>query len=447
MTSMAGGLLAVVILTAGFASAGELLLGRRSRSLAAWNESFLAGMAIAAAALFPLSLLLPRAALSVELGFLGVCLVVAAVRSASARAAAARHRRSRPDAVFLALLAAVLAAVACFVALDFRYNLFWDGLLIWSSKAQVLFHEGALGRSWYSDDAYELRHLTYPPLVPMFEALFSQLRGGFDFDAVKPVFIPFYVSLPISAYAAARAAASRRVAIAAALMLAVVPPLATSHSAGGYADMPQAAFVAGAVAAAFRRSEDRKALPWILGGMTTVKAEGTILAALAATAALAVWGFDREERPPARRRWTPAFIVAAFLAVRVGYLRWLHVVDVSYAPLDAAHLREAFARIPLVLRICLVKTLSPRRWGLLWPAFGAAGTVLLLRGTVREKALALATAAAALAFMLPFLLTNWSVELQIDQAYPRLLEQLAPAAVSVVVFGYVRAMGETPATP
>ena len=38
----------------------------------------------------------------------------------------------------------------------------------------------------------------------MFEALFSQLRGRFDFDAVKPVFIPFYVSLPISAYAAAR---------------------------------------------------------------------------------------------------------------------------------------------------------------------------------------------------------------------------------------------------
>ncbi len=438
--NMAGGLLAVGILTAGFASVGELILRRRSRSLAAWNESFLAGMGIAAAALFPLSLLFPHAALGIELGLLGTCLVVAAVRAASTRAPAAPARRFGGHAVFLVLLAAVLAAIAGFVALDLRYNLFWDGLLIWSSKAQVLFHEGGLGRSWYPDDAYELRHLTYPPLVPLFEALFSQLRGGFDFDAVKPVFIPFFVSLPVSAYAAARSAAPRRLAIAAALMLAIVPPLATRDSAGGYADMPQAAFVAGAVSAAFRRSDGRSALPWIVGGMTTVKAEGTILAVLASAAVLAVWRLDREDRPPAQRRWSAALIVAGFLALRFGYLRWLHVVDVSYAPLDAAHLREAIARIPTVLRLCLVKTLSPRRWGLLWPAFGAAGLVLLLRGTVRERALVLVTTAAALTLVLPFLLTNWSIELQIDQAYPRLLEQLAPAAVSVVVFGYVRAM-------
>ena len=440
MTSVAGGVFAAGILTAGFAAAGEILLRRRSRSLAAWNESFLAGMGVAAAALFPLSLLFPHAALRVELGLLGLCLVAAAVRSASTRAPATLDGRPGADAVFLVLLTAILAAIAGFVALDLRYNLFWDGLLIWSSKAQVLFHVGALGRSWYPDDAYELRHLTYPPLLPMFEALFSQLRGGFDFDAVKPVFVPFYVSLPISAYAAARAAAPRRVAVAAALVLAVLPPLATSHSAGGYADMPQAAFVAGAVAAAFRRTDGRSALPWILGGMTTVKAEGTILAVVAAAAVLGVWFFDEKARPPAPQRRSAAWIVAAFLAVRIGYLRWLHVVDVSYAPLDAVHLREAFGRIPLVLRLCLVKALSPRRWGLLWPAFGAAGLVLFFRGTIREKALAASTAAGALALTLPFLVTTWSVDLQVDQAYPRLLEQVAPAAISAVVFGYVRAM-------
>jgi hypothetical protein len=444
VSSLAAGLAGTALLTAAFAATGEIVLRRRSRTLAAWNESFLAGAAVAAAALFPLSLVLPRTALRVELGLLGIALAVAAMRSLSARPRETVEASSAPDFVSRLLFLGLLAAFACFVALDLRYNLGWDGLLIWASKAQVLFHEGALGRAWYTDDAYELRHLTYPPLVPLFEALLQQLQGRFDFDAVKPVFIPFYVSLLISTFAAVRVAATRRVALAALLMLAVVPALVTGPSAGGYADMPQAAFVAGAVGAAFRRSPDRKALPWILGGMTTVKAEGTILAGLASAAIVGLWIGNREGRPPARSRWSAALVVAGFLFLRFACTRWLAVTDPAYAPFDSVHLREAIRRIPEVARICAVKALSPRRWGLLWPGFGVAGAVLLVRGTKPEKTLAAWTAAAAFAMALPFLMTNWPIALQIDQSYPRLLGQLAPAAVAVLVFGYRRALAEAP---
>src|SRR5206468_2560431 len=154
---------------------------------------------------FPLSLVFRHRALRVELSLLGACLVVMAVRRVSAGACPAPPRGPRePDGLSVLLFAAILAATACFVALDLRYNLFWDGLLIWASKAQVLLHEGSLGHAWYPDDAYELRHLLYPPLVPLFEALLELLQGRFDFDSVKPVFLPFYLSLPISAYGAAR---------------------------------------------------------------------------------------------------------------------------------------------------------------------------------------------------------------------------------------------------
>lgn len=434
---------ATALLVAAFAAAGELVLRRRSRTLAAWNESFLVGAGFAAAALFPLSLLFGRHALRIELGLLSLSLAVVIIRAWVRRGPALPRAPRTVDPASAALFAGVVAALAVFIALDLRYNLFWDGLLIWASKAQVLVHEGLLGRAWYPDDAYELRHLTYPPLVPLFEALLSRIQGHFDFDSLKPVFIPFFLSLPISAYAAARSVASRRLALASALMLVTVPSLATREAAGGYADMPQAAFVAGAVGAAFRRSEDRAALPWILGGLTTVKAEGAILASIASAAILAAWLADRSLRPPVRSRWRAALVLVSFFALRVVDLRWLAVSDLAYLPLDATNLRLAIGRIPPALSLCLVKALSPRRWGLLWPGFGLAAAVLLARGTAREKALAAATASAAVAMVLPFLLTAWPLELQIDQAYPRLLGQLAPAGLAVLVFGYVRATAAT----
>ena len=47
------------LLALGFAAAGEAVLRRRSTGAVGWNESFLVGAGTCAAALFPLSLLLP----------------------------------------------------------------------------------------------------------------------------------------------------------------------------------------------------------------------------------------------------------------------------------------------------------------------------------------------------------------------------------------------------
>ena len=438
MTAAAAGLAATALLVAAFTAAGELVLGRASRGLVSANAAFLTGMAVAAAALFPLSLLARGAALSVELGLLAACLAAAAVRRLRGRRPAPPRRRAELDPWTAAALAGILVAVGCFLALDLRHDLHWDGLVIWASKAQVLFHEGSLGRAWYPDDAYELRHLRYPPLVPLFEALLLCVRGRFDFDLVKPVFVPFYVSLLVSIFGGLRAVASTRLAMTGALLLAFLPLLSTRHSAGGYADMPQAAFVAGVVGAALRRDDD--ALAWLVGGLTTVKAEGTILAVIACAAALLYRRLERRATPaPSRRPWKAAAVIAGFLAVRLTYLRWLAVPDLEYSAPDAVHLTEALHRIRHVARLCFEAALPPRRWGLLWPAFAAAALVLLRRGSALERCLAGATAAAGAILIAPFLFTTWPLELHVAQAYPRLLEQLAPAAVAVAVLGWIRA--------
>ena len=46
----------------------------------------------------------------------------------------------------------------------------------------------------------------------------------------------------------------------------------------------------------------------------------------------------------------------------------------------------------------------------------------------------------------PFLFTTWPLELHVEQAYFRLLAQLAPAAVVAVVLGYARAREAVAAT-
>jgi len=272
--------------------------------------------------------------------------------------------------------------------------------------------------------------------VPLDEALLQVLRGQFDFDSFKPVFIPFYYSLLIATHAAARAVAPARLAALATLMLALLPLNSTYNAAGGYADMPQAVFVAGVVGAALRGPDSRRALPWLIGGLTLVKPEGTILAVVAILAVAFVWLI--EKRPAGRLPWSGIAVVAAFLALRLGYVRWVGVTDSVYV-VSRESLSVAVGRIPHVARVCLVKMLSPRRWGLLWPAFGLAVLVLARRGSVTERSLALATASAALVFAVIFLFTTWPLDLHIDQAYGRLLAQISPAAVVAVFAGWMRA--------
>ncbi len=430
-------LLLTAVLAAGFAAVGETALGRRSRDPASGNESFLVGLAVCAAALFPLSILLPRAALRAELVLMAACLLAALVRRARRSGSGASPAPARDrDFVRLALRAAVVLVALDFTAVNLRYSFLWDGFQIWASKAQLLYHRGGLDRFWYPGDTYDLRFVAYPPLVPLDEALLQVVRGQFDFDSFKPVFLPLYYSLLISTHAAARAVAPARIAAVATLMLALLPLISTYNAAGGYADMPQAAFVAGVVAAALRGRDSSGALPWLIGGLTLVKPEGTILAAVAGLAVLVVWRLER--RPVRRLPWGRIAIVAVFLGLRVVSVRWAGAADSVYI-VNRESLSAAFGRIPHVAHVCLVKMLSPRRWGLLWPAFGLAALVLARRGSAPERSLALATAAAATLFAAIFLFTTWPLDLHIDQAYARLLGQISPAAVVTVFAGWMRA--------
>jgi hypothetical protein len=428
------------LLAAAFASAGETVLRRRSAGAFAWNEAFLVGAGCSAALLFPLSLLVGSRALDVLMALLGLALLRALVWRLLRRSEKPERPARRPYAAMdILLVALIVLAVAVFAALSFRYTLFWDGFEIYASKAKRLYYEGGLTRDWFAEDHYDRRLLEYPPLLSMAEAMLARLRGAFDFGHFKPLFPLFYVSLILSTFAAARARASRLVALWAALLVALLPELATTQAVGGSSDMPLAAFVAGTAAACFRR-ESRRALPFLIGSLAMVKNEGTILAVVASAAVLAYWSAGGLRRLVRRLRTHAGAVAvtAAFLVSRFAFLRWIDVHDGTYASIGPASIARAFERLELVARVCARFALQPEQWGLFWPAAILASVILWIRGARLERFFAGALWASVAAYTAIFLFTNWDVELQAAQAYSRLLGQLSPAALIVAALSYER---------
>lgn len=454
------GVLLGLLLTFALAAAGAAVLRRRPRALIDWSDGFLVGGAAASGALVVLSMLVPTRALAATAVLLAlaaatqtVAWLLGARRAQAGTDGAASDTSSRPAPsrpplrpAELGLTLAILAVAAAWAILDLTRLYHWDGFQIWASKAQRLYFEGGLDRRWYAGETYDLRLLAYPPMVPAAEALLALLSGRFAFETLKPVFLPFYAAMLVSVYAAARTRLARVYSLSATLLVALLPGLSTVYAAGGYADMPQAAVVAAVAAAAFRGAPS---LPWLIGALTLVKSEGTMLAAVAAAAVLAapVAGpLASESRSGlarfVRRHARGAAIVGAFLALRVAYVRWLGVDDLSFRHLLApGSLAESLRRLPHVARLEAESMLDPLAWGLLWPAFAIAALLLARRGDPRERLLAVAVCAAVAAYAVPFLETNWEVHLHVAQALPRLLSQVAPAAMLTVLIAFGREIG------
>jgi len=235
-----------------YAAAGDLLMGRRAGSLGEWNQSFVVGLSLATALLFPLSILLPGHALVA----MAVLLMAAGSwrfggllkTSASKSWLSLRGLDARKDLFTLAMFCITGILAIQFIVQNTLNACVGDGYQIWATKSLVLYQRGAMTTDLLIPGEYD-RVCPYPMMVSLYQALISLLRGKFVFEGTKPVFAFFFVSMLVSTFYAARRLASTRVALGATALLASLPALATGTSVEGYADMPQACLVAAVVAA------------------------------------------------------------------------------------------------------------------------------------------------------------------------------------------------------
>jgi hypothetical protein len=215
-------------------------------------------------------------------------------------------------------------------------------------------------------------------------------------------------------------------------MLGLTPALSTTVNPGGYADMPLAAFVAGAAAAFLNR--ESIAAAWVLLGFTTIKNEGIVLLVVAAIVMVLFWFFERRPLRKFADHRAALVVVLAAVALRLLYLRWANVPDMEFG----IALQRAAGRAAILPGAALPYVIRTADWGLLWPAFAVAAGVVLYAGSRNERVVAGACTCGLAAYTLIFLFTNWDMPAHIDNAYTRLLEHLAPAAVLTILFGFNR---------
>jgi hypothetical protein len=450
---------AALVIAYSMATLGEAVLGRWSRTVLEWNLSFLVGLSLTSTIFFPLSLVLHGNALNVTAGglvFTGLFSGVRRVfkmRKGSARRTAALRGSTFAGLVPKVLLALVVLAVVQFTVENYRIIYYWDGYQIWATKAMVLDTRGALTQELLTPHEPDLvsfpgccdpeRVAAYPQTVPLFEALVAKVEGRFNWEAMKAVFPFFYVSMLISTFQAARVFVPPAAALGACAILALTPAVSTGLVLGGYADMPQAALVAGALAALFYAGDSRlptyrRAAPWLLGGMLLVKSEGEILFGVACAAILMVWASrgTREMAASVRQNAGAIGLVAACAVLRRAYLAWMVTPGTVYGPFDKAHFALALQRLWLIPSICAHFMFSQPDWGIFWPVFAVALPVLFWKGGARERALACAVVAMIAMDHIIFYFSNKDIAVLIEQSYTRLLVQLAPAAVLVSIIGY-----------
>lgn len=442
-----------------FAAAGDLITNWRSDSWISWNQSFVVGLSVATAVLFPLSLLLPAHAL-LALAILLIAAGGARLYSILKYDLARFRSKARTAIPHTDLVASGIFAVIAVLAIQFIVQNALradssDGYQIWSTKAFVLYHRGAMTKDLLIPGEYD-RVNAYPFMVSLYEALLSLLRGNFVFDGTKPVFAFFFLSMLISTFYAACGLASRRIALGATALLASVPALSTHTNVEGFADMPQACLVA-AVASAFLSkgfssppTSFRHPLPWLCIGLTLVKNEGTLLLVILTAVIGLSWianGWSSFLHN-CRAYWRAIAIVMFGFLLRMWMVEWVGGHDVEFASLaSAASWTRAYERLQEVLSLCFIKMMDWNQWGLLWPAYLVAIPLILIEGTRRERAGVLATTLALIAYTSLFYFTNWPVSEHISVAYDRLLEQLAPMAVLVLVMAYVRLRSSTLTAP
>jgi hypothetical protein len=128
-------------------------------------------------------------------------------------------------------------------ALRWRPLVEWDAWSIWSRKAEMLFHTGALPTDFFASSAYAFMHPDYPILIPVFESLQYRAMGTINTQAIHWQFFLLLVAFVLAVFYLGLRRATPLEWLPLAIVPAVVPAV-SSQLVTAYADIPAALFLA-----------------------------------------------------------------------------------------------------------------------------------------------------------------------------------------------------------
>jgi hypothetical protein len=365
------------------------------------------------------------------------------------RPATIDYRPSTIDAL-LAVVLTIQIVVLFVVAL--HTPLGWDGLFNFEMKARLAFEHtpaGQLPLEYFSDPSQSRSHPHYPLLVPFTEFWLYTWLGRVDQSAVKVLFPIFYLSLTGFVAGAVRRVAGHRSGMLAAIALGLLPPLTLiPGAASGYADVPLAAAVAGAISFALVGISAEKKDAVVLGGVLLAvavwtKSEGLIFAIAIGFSTLAVRRGDGNLFRKDRTKKVPVTFSLAVLwwVPVVAALPWIVFQQMygqssgDFHPVRPGLFVENLERLPTIALLFGRELFRPGHWALLFPVFFYLLAVMVRRHrNVADDFLAAIVVGPLTAYALMYVFSAWpDMREHIGTSLSRVLVPLAPLALIFIV--------------
>jgi hypothetical protein len=285
--------------------------------------------------------------------------------------------------------------------------------------------------AYFSDPAHKASHPQYPLLVPFTEFWLYTWLGRVDRSIIKVLFPIFYLSLIGFVVGAVRRVADRRSGMLAAIALGLLPPLTLiPGAASGYADVPLAAAVAGAISCALigMRGEKRDVAALgsaLLGVAVWTKSEGLLFAIAIALSTLAL------KRGRVVLWWVP--ILAA--------LPWIVFQQIfgqrggDFHTVTAALLVGNVDRVPTIAVLIARELVRPGHWALIFPVFLYLLAVMVMRRwNTADGFLAAIVVVPLTVYGLMYVLSAWpDMREHIGTSLSRVMVPLAPLTLIFIV--------------
>jgi hypothetical protein len=333
-----------------------------------------------------------------------------------------------------ALVVLLLAQVVMLFIAAWQTPLGWDGLFNFETKARLAFEHtptGQLPLAYFSDPSQKASHPQYPLLVPFTEFWLYTWLGRVDRSVIKVLFPIFYLSLIGFVVGAVRRVADRRSGMLAAIALGLLPPLTLiPGAASGYADVPLAAAVAGAISFALigigEGKADAAALgSALLGVAVWTKSEGLLFAVAIALSTLAL------KRGRVVLWWAPILTAVPWVVFQQIFGQG----GGDFHPVTGALLVGNVDRVPTIALLVARELVRPGHWALIFPVFLYLLAVMVMRRwNATDGFLAAIVVVPLTAYGLMYIFSAWpDMREHIGTSLSRVMVPLAPLTLMFIV--------------
>jgi hypothetical protein len=313
-----------------------------------------------------------------------------------------------------------------------------DAYAMWQLKAKVLATHALSPRpDYFSDVSLSFSHLRYPILVPMISAGVFVMTGLMDGHAGKIPFVMMYIGLGMAVFGAIKSWRGP-VAAATAAALLMTTPVMLNYADTATAEMALTAFYGCSIISILHWQKEQHLNHLILALLFTLcmawtKNEGIMLALINCFVILTL-----TPKPLQRRHFIAGIgfvlVLSALYAPWVIFTHDLPRTDENYSQhLNVAEIASKLSLAPYVLGQMFVYAAGWKYWGLFW--FLPIGTAILSWRRLASRpilTLWVLLVLQMLAYIPPYLVTQWNLQNLILVTMDRLLLHAAPAAALLI---------------